>query len=102
MSEPTCVTDLLYKRGERQLVVTFDDGFIGHISAETLRVESPSAEVQGHGPGQKIQVTGKQMVEITDIAPIGHYAVRITFSDGHQTGLYTWPYLRELSQVRTN
>lgn len=63
---------------------------------EYLRVHSPSAEVQGHGPGQETLVLGKQQVLITSIEPIGQYAVRLVFDDGHDTGLYTWKYLREL------
>ena len=89
---------LCYSRADRVLRVTFDDGVVGDIGATLLRCESPSAEVQGHGPGQKVTVTGKDTVQITDIQPVGHYAVRLIFDDGHQTGIYTWPYLRQLAQ----
>ncbi len=83
--------------GGRILKVSFDDGASAAIPAEILRVESPSAEVQGHGPGQKRVVAGKENVAITDVQPVGHYAVRIVFDDGHDTGLYTWDYLRKLA-----
>ncbi|MFQ5609287.1 MAG: gamma-butyrobetaine hydroxylase-like domain-containing protein, partial [Woeseiaceae bacterium] len=71
---------------------TFDYPF------EYLRVYSPSAEVKGHGPGQETLQIGKEDVQITDIEPVGHYAVRLVFDDGHNTGLYTWVYLRELAE----
>ena len=67
---------------------------------EYLRVNSPSAEVQGHGPGQKVVVTGKEAVQITRVEPVGHYAVRLVFDDGHDSGLFTWKYLRELGMRR--
>ena len=89
-------TELRYSRPDRMLRVTFDDGVGGDISATRLRVDSPSAEVQGHGPGQKVVVTGKENVQIVEMQPVGHYAVRLIFDDGHQTGIYTWPYLRSL------
>ncbi|NVK29614.1 MAG: DUF971 domain-containing protein [Gammaproteobacteria bacterium] len=62
------------------------------FSAQWLRVNSPSAEVQGHGPGQKVTVTGKENVRIVDIAPVGNYAVKLTFDDGHDSGLFSWDY----------
>ena len=68
------------------------------LSAELLRVLSPSAEVQGHGPGQEVLQTGKKEVGITDIQPIGHYAVQLSFDDGHSSGLYTWTYLAQLAE----
>lgn len=68
------------------------------LRAEYLRVESPSAEVKGHGPGQARLVSGKAAVTIRAVTPVGAYAVKIVFSDGHDTGLYTWDYLRELAQ----
>ena len=80
----------------RQLEITFDDGVTHRIPFELMRVYSPSAEVQGHGPGQEVLQTGKRDVVITDIEAVGHYAVRPTFSDGHDTGLYTWDYLYRL------
>ena len=80
----------------RLLVVRFNDGTEYQLRFEYLRVNSPSAEVQGHGPGQKVLVTGKENVLISAVEPIGHYAVRLIFDDGHDSGLYTWKYLREL------
>ena len=71
---------------------------IYRLSAEYLRVESPSAEVKGHGPGQEVTVPGKKNVRILRLAPVGHYALRIVFDDRHDTGLYTWGYLRELGR----
>lgn len=85
-------------KDRRRLLVTFDNGHVSDLSAELLRVESPSAEVQGHGPGQKITVTGKQDIGIADIQPVGHYAVRLVFDDGHNTGIYTWDYLHKLGR----
>ena len=80
------------------LTVGFDDGRRFNLEAELLRVESPSAEVQGHGADQKITPSGKRHVTITEISPVGHYAVRLVFSDGHDTGLYTWQVLYQYGQ----
>ena len=80
----------------RRLRIGFDDGFQFDLSFEYLRVSSPSAEVKGHGPGQETLQTGKENVRVTAIEPVGHYAVRLIFDDGHDTGLYTWKYLYEL------
>jgi DUF971 family protein len=91
-------TELVFKRAERRLHIAFDDGKAVSIPFETLRVESPSAEVQGHGPGQKKKVTGKEKVGVVDAFPVGRYAVRIVFDDGHQTGIYSWDYLRQLAR----
>lgn len=82
----------------RVLKISFDNGVAYEIPAELLRVESPSAEVKGHGPGQEQLVFGKRLVSITGIEPIGTYAAKINFSDGHATGLYTWPYLENLGR----
>jgi DUF971 family protein len=82
------------------LKLSFNDGTRADLSAELLRVESPSAEVKGHGPGQETLVTGKRQVLISAIEPVGNYAVRLTFSDGHSTGIYTWPYLAKLGRER--
>ncbi len=87
---------LTLNRAARVLTVAFDDGREFSLPATLLRVESPSAEVQGHGPGQKRHVTCKEQVGITALEPVGHYAVRITFDDGHDTGIYTWTYLYQL------
>jgi len=89
-------TELRLKRAERALEIAFDDGSHFRLPAEYLRVESPSAEVQGHGPGQKQLVPGKSGVGIDRIEPVGHYAVRLVFDDGHDTGIYSWSYLHEL------
>ena len=78
------------------LEVGFDDGRSFRIPFELMRVWSPSAEVQGHGPGQETLQTGKREVVITDIIPVGHYAVQPRFSDGHESGIFTWSYLYEL------
>lgn len=89
-------TEIKLRKDKRSLVVTFANGDLSDLPAELLRIESPSAEVQGHGPGQKVIVTGKHNVTITEIQPVGHYAVRLVFDDGHNTGLYTWDYLHKL------
>ncbi len=85
-------SEIRYESAERKLYLTFEDGAAFALTAERLRVESPSAEVQGHG-GKKVIVTGKAGVGISAIEPVGNYAIRITFDDGHKTGLYTWGYL---------
>jgi DUF971 family protein len=90
--------ELKYSNATRALSVRFDDGSSFQLPAEYLRVESPSAEVQGHGSGQKQTVAGKRSVGIARIEPIGRYAVRIVFDDGHDTGLFSWPYLHELGR----
>jgi DUF971 family protein len=78
------------------LTVSFDNGDRFDFSAEFLRVESPSAEVKGHGPGQEVTVAGKSHVRILSLDQVGNYAVKITFSDGHATGLYAWDYLHKI------
>jgi DUF971 family protein len=88
--------ELRLKRSEKLLEVTFDDGSRFRLPAEYLRVESPSAEVQGHGPGQKTLVHGRAHVGIINLEPVGNYAVRITFDDLHDTGIYSWGYLYQL------
>jgi DUF971 family protein len=87
-------------RAERTLEIEFDDGSRFEIPAELLRVESPSAEVQGHGPGQKVTVPGKRHVAIAAVEPVGNYAVRIVFDDGHDTGIYSWSWLYRLGRDR--
>ena len=89
-------TEIRLNRADRMLHVHFDDGTDCALSAEYLRVESPSAEVQGHSPTQKVTVAGKRNVAIIAIEPVGNYAVRLTFDDLHNTGIYTWDYLHEL------
>ena len=80
------------------LFVRFDDGYETSLSAELLRVESPSAEVQGHGIGQKTTPSGKGSVTIAAIEPVGNYAIRISCSDGHNTGLFSWETLHDYGQ----
>ena len=77
------------------LQITFASGQAARLTAELLRIESPSAEVQGHGEGQKTTPAGKRNITITAIAPVGNYAVRITFDDGHDTGIYSWSLLQD-------
>ncbi len=91
-------TDIRYDKSRKLLTLVFNDGITFELSAELLRVESPSAEVQGHGPGQKQLVAGRRHVGITAIEPVGNYAVRLIFDDLHDTGLYSWRYLRDLGQ----
>ncbi len=88
--------EINYLRDDRILEVIWDDGASTRLSAELLRVESPSAEVQGHHPSEKKIIAGRRHVGIIDIAPVGNYAVRISFDDLHDSGLYSWQYLREL------
>ena len=92
-------TDIRIKRAERMLEIDFDDDSRFALPAELLRVESPSAEVQGHGEGKMI-VAGKRQVAITGVDPVGNYAIRIFFDDGHDTGLYTWSYLHGLGRTQ--
>ena len=87
-----------YSQSRRILTISFPESDPVELSAELLRVLSPSAEVQGHGPGQEVLQTGKQGVSITDMQPIGHYAVQLSFDDGHSSGLYTWAYLAQLAE----
>ena len=88
--------ELRLKRSERLIEVAFDDGSRFSLPAEYLRVESPSAEVQGHGAGQKTLVHGRAHVGIMELEPVGNYAVRIKFDDLHDTGIYSWNYLYQL------
>lgn len=89
-------TELRLKTDKKTLVVSFNDGTSYDLSAEYLRVTSPSAEVQGHSPDQKKTVPGKSHVEIMSLEPVGNYAVRITFDDMHNTGIFSWVYLKRL------
>ena len=88
--------ELRLKKAEKLLEISFDDGSNFRLPAEYLRVESPSAEVQGHGPGQKTLVPGRAHVGIIGLEPVGNYAVRILFDDLHDTGIYSWNYLHQL------
>ncbi|MEW6706218.1 MAG: DUF971 domain-containing protein [Pseudomonadota bacterium] len=89
-------TELTLHQQSRLLEVAFDDGARFRIPFELMRVYSPSAEVQGHGPGQEVLQTGKREVQIVAVEPVGHYAIKPTFSDGHDSGLFTWDYLYKL------
>jgi DUF971 family protein len=89
---PTPVAMTVHGRS-RVLEVAFSDGASFRIPFELLRIYSPSAEVQGHGPGQEVLQTGKREVELVDLQPVGNYAVQPTFSDGHDTGIFSWDYL---------
>ncbi len=89
-------TELRLRQGSRVLEITFDDGARFALGCEFLRVLSPSAEVQGHGPGQGTLPLGKQRVNIERIVPTGNYAVTLHFDDGHDTGIYSWDYLHDL------
>lgn len=88
--------EIKLRKTSRLVTVQFDDGRSFDLPFEYLRVFSPSAEVRGHGPGHEVLQTGKENVQVKKIEPIGHYAVRLVFDDGHDTGLYTWRYLYEL------
>jgi DUF971 family protein len=82
------------------LTITFDNGETFELDAELLRVCSPSAEVQGHSPEQRITVAGKRNVRLREVDPVGRYAVRLVFDDEHDTGIYTWGYLLDLGRTR--
>ena len=94
------VTALELHTASRTLDVSFDDGSACTLPFELLRVYSPSAEVRGHGPGQETLRTGKRHVELTAIEPVGNYGLRPIFSDGHETGIYTWDYLHWMGKNR--
>ena len=91
-------TDITLHRGSRRLELVFDDGSRFELPFEFLRVHSPSAEVRGHGPGQEVLQLGKRDVEVVDVQPVGSYAIRLVFSDGHDSGLYSWDYLYMLGR----
>lgn len=91
-------TQIKVSKDRRQIAVTFNDGVAYELPAEMLRVLSPSAEVKGHGPGQEVTVPGKRNVGIISVTPTGNYAIRIGFDDMHDTGIFTWSYLRELGE----
>ena len=94
---PTLV-EIRLKRAEKLLHLRFDTGEVFDLPAEYLRVESPSAEVQGHGPGQRVIVPGRRHVGIIGIEPVGNYAVRLSFDDLHDTGIYSWDFLYQLGR----
>jgi DUF971 family protein len=99
MSDPIA-TEIKVRSKSRLLEVCFADGTRFELPFEYLRVHSPSAEVKGHGPGQEVLVLGKETVGIRAVEPVGQYAVKIVFDDGHDTGLFTWRYLYELGRDR--
>jgi DUF971 family protein len=92
--------EIRLKTAEKTLEIEFEDGRTFALPAELLRVESPSAEVMGHGPDQKTIVAGRRDVGIMELEPVGNYAVRIKFDDLHDTGIYSWQYLRQLGENR--
>lgn len=91
-------TEIRLDRTTGAIEVAFDDGTRYRLPAEYLRVESPSAEVQGHGPGQRKLISGRRHVRVMQIEPVGNYAVRLIFDDLHDTGIFTWDYLHELGR----
>ncbi|SEA04666.1 gamma-butyrobetaine hydroxylase-like domain-containing protein [Alkalimonas amylolytica] len=99
MTNTALVRKLHYHKRSKQLELHFADGSSTSLAAEFLRVHSPSAEVQGHG--NPVLVVGKQQVGIERLEPSGHYGVRICFDDGHQSGIYRWPYLQHLANHHT-
>ena len=94
----TAPVEIKLRKQSRVLEVAFADGEHFTLGFEYLRVHSPSAEVRGHGPGQQRLQIGKEAVAIRTVEPVGRYAVRLVFDDGHDTGLYSWKYLRELGE----
>jgi DUF971 family protein len=94
-------TELRLAKDRRTLTVSFDGGERFELPAEYLRVKSPSAEVQGHGPDERKTVPGKRDVEIIEVLPVGNYAVRLVFDDMHSTGIYDWNYLADLGRNRS-
>ncbi len=95
-------TEITLRKRSRLLVVRFESGETFELPFEYLRVFSPSAEVQGHGPGQEVLQVGKENVDVRRIEPIGSYAIRIEFDDGHNTGIYSWDVLFELGRQQEN
>ena len=93
-------TDIKLHQKSRILEISFDEGSTFELSCELLRVYSPSAEVKGHGPGQGVLQISKEQVNITEIDPVGNYAVRLVFDDGHNSGIYSWDYLYDLGSKR--
>ena len=91
-------TEITLHKQSRQLEIAFDDGARYHLPFEFLRVHSPSAEVRGHGVGQETLQVGKQNVNLLSLEPVGSYALKLIFDDGHDSGLYTWEYLHDLGQ----
>ena len=92
--------EITLHKQSRVLEIAFDDGSRFELPCEYLRVFSPSAEVRGHGPGQEVLQVGKRDVGVNEVEPVGVYAVKLAFTDGHDTGIYSWEYLRELGLKR--
>ncbi len=97
-TEAAWPTEIRLLADKRVLAVGFDDGSRVEIPAELLRVESPSAEVQGHGPSERKLVAGKRNVRILRVDPVGNYAVRLAFDDGHSSGIFSWPFLLDMGR----
>jgi DUF971 family protein len=93
--------DLIVHQASKVLEIVFANGERHRLPFEFLRVHSPSAEVQGHGPGQEVLQTGKRDVGLVDIEPVGHYGIKPTFSDGHDSGIFSWTYLHHLASHQT-
>ena len=94
----TIPTEIRLRRAEKRIEIDFDDGASFQLPAEYLRVESPSAEVQGHGPNERKTIAGRRHVGIMTIEPVGNYAVRLMFDDLHDTGIYSWEFLHQLGR----
>jgi len=94
----TIPTEITLHQQSKNLEIAFDDGVRYNLPFEFLRVHSPSAEVRGHGPGQEVLQTGKRDVILSEVNPVGSYALKLTFDDGHDSGLYTWEYLHQLGE----
>lgn len=90
--------EIKVRKAEKLLEVRFEDGAVFRLPAELLRVESPSAEVQGHGPGQKVLVAGRAQIAIIGVEPVGNYAIKLVFDDLHDSGIYTWDFLYWLGE----
>ena len=102
MSDGARIETIVLHRASHVLEVGFDTGEVFRLACEYLRVNSPSAEVQGHGPDQRVLVAGKRAVSITAIEPVGHYGVRLVFDDGHDTGIFSWPTLYRLGREQAD
>ena len=98
MTQDVWPTEIRLMADKRVLAIAFDDGRRVEVPAELLRVESPSAEVQGHGPSERKLVAGKRNVRILRVDPVGNYAVRLTVDDGHSSGIYSWPFLLDMGE----
>ena len=95
-------TEIRYIKKTNTLSLTFEDGLNVNLTSEYLRCFSPSAEVKGHAPGQEVLQKGKENVGIDNIEPVGNYAVKLIFDDGHNTGIFSWEYIIEISRLHSN